>query len=171
MTTLLHLLGLAALAVVCLAGLASLLLGLPGTFVILGAALVYAWATDFAVVHWGTLLWLSGLALVAEGIEFLAAARAPAGARPSRRVAVAAILGALIGGIVGAPFFFGLGSLLGAFAGAFAGAALAAASQGRSLDDSLRTGLAALRGRLLGFVVKSAIAVAMVLLLAAAILR
>jgi uncharacterized protein YqgC (DUF456 family) len=171
MSAVLHGLGLAALALICAAGLASLLFGLPGTFVILAAALVYAWATDFAVVQWGTILWMGGLALLAEGIEFVAAARAPAGTRPSRRVALAAIVGALIGGIAGTPFLFGIGSLLGAFAGAFAGAALATASQGGTMSESVRTGFAALRGRLLGFVVKSAIAVAMLVLLAAAIWR
>jgi len=171
MSTLLHLLGLAALVLICAAGLASLLFGLPGTFVILAAALVYAWATDFAVVPWGTILWMGGLALLAEGIEFAAAARAPAGIRPSRRVAVAAIIGAVVGGIVGAPLFFGIGSLLGALAGAFAGAALATASQGGSTSESIRTGFAALRGRMLGFIIKSAIAVVMIVLLAAAIWR
>jgi len=171
MSAVLHFLGLAALAIVCAAGLASLLFGLPGTFVILAAALVYAWATDFAVVQWATLLWMGGLALLAEGIEFFAAARAPAGARPSRRVAIAAIVGAVIGGLVGTPFLFGIGSLLGAFAGAFAGAALATASEGGTMGEAVQTGLAALRGRLLGFVVKSAIAVVMIVLLAAAIWR
>jgi hypothetical protein len=39
------------------------------------------------------------------------------------------------------------------------------------MSESVRTGFAALRGRLLGFVVKSAIAVAMLVLLAAAIWR
>lgn len=171
METILSMLGVAALFLVCVIGLAALVLGLPGTFIILAAALVYAWATEFSVVQWATIFWLGALALLAEGIELAAAARAPSGTRPSRRVTVSAIAGALIGGIAGAPFFFGAGSLPGALLGAFAGAALAVASQGGTAGESLRTGFAALRGRLLGFICKSAIAVAMVVLIAVALLR
>jgi hypothetical protein len=41
---------------------------------------------------------------------------------------------------------------------------MAAASEGDSVDRSFRAGVAALRGRLLGFVVKASLAVVMVVL-------
>jgi uncharacterized protein YqgC (DUF456 family) len=154
---------------VCLGALSSLLFGFPGTFIIVAAALVYAWATGFVAVTWSTLAWLIGLALVGEAIELVAAAGG-AGERPSRRVAVAAILGGFIGGIVGLPILFGIGALLGALAGAFVGAAMAAASEGDSVDTSFRAGVRALRGRLLGFVLKASLAVVMVVLVFAAAL-
>lgn len=169
MATFLWLLGLLLLFAVCVGALFSLLVGLPGTFLILVAALVYAWATGFATVTWSTLGWLLGLALVGEAIELLATAGGR-GQRPSRRVALAAISGAVVGGIIGTPILFGLGSLLFALAGAFVGAALAAASEGESMDSSIRVGFAALRGRLLGFVVKASLAVVMVVLVLAAAL-
>jgi hypothetical protein len=53
---------------------------------------------------------------------------------------------------------------------AFAGAALAVSSEGGSLASSVRTGLAAMRGRFLGFVAKAAIAVVMVVVVVAALL-
>lgn len=170
MDSALYLLGILLLFLVCLAGLFSLLLGLPGTFLIVAAALVYAWATGFASVGWTTIGWLLVLAVAGEGVELLAGAAGATGERPSRRVAAAALLGGFVGGIVGTPLLFGVGSLLGALAGAFIGAALGAASEGSSAEASIRVGLAAFRGRLLGFVLKAAIAVAMVVGLAAAVL-
>ena len=70
MDTVLSLLALFVLFAVCLLALFSLLLGFPGTFVIVVAATVYAWATGFATVGWSTVGWLLLLALAAEGIEF-----------------------------------------------------------------------------------------------------
>ncbi len=169
MDAVLHFLGVALLLLACLAALFTLVLGLPGTLLIVGFALVYAWATDFTVIQWSTLAWLGGLAVVAEGLEFLASGAGAAGARPSRRVTIGALAGAFAGGIVGTPFLFGVGALLGALVGAFGGAALAVRSEGGTIDDSVTTGFAAMRGRLLGFVVKSAIAVAMVAIVALAV--
>jgi hypothetical protein len=168
METVLYLLGLFVLIVFCLLALLSLVLGVPGTFLIVAAALVYAWATGFAGVAWSTVGWLLLLAVVAEGIELVAAGAGAAGTRPTRRVTIAVLAGGITGGIIGTPFLFGVGSLLGALAGAFAGATLAVASEGGTFDHALRTGLAAMRGRLLGFVLKASIAVVMVVVLIAA---
>lgn len=170
MESVLHVLGIVLLLSACAVALFTLILGLPGTILIVAFALLYAWATDFALVQWSTIGWLALLAVIAEGLEFLASGAGAAGARPSRRVTAGALLGAFAGGIVGAPFFFGIGALFGALAGAFAGAFLAVRSEGGSVDDSVNTGLAAMRGRLLGFVVKSSIAVVMVGIVAAAAL-
>jgi uncharacterized protein len=170
MDTVLHILGLLFLGLVCLTALASLIFGLPGTFLIVLAALVYGWATGFASVHWATILWLLLLALVGEGIEFFASAAGVAGDRPSRRVTVCVLAGAFAGGIIGAPLLFGVGALLGALLGAFVGAVLAVASEGGDAGAALATGWAAMRGRLLGFVLKTAVAVVMLVVLAAAVL-
>jgi uncharacterized protein YqgC (DUF456 family) len=164
------LLGLILLFVFCLLGLLSLVVGLPGTLIIVTSALVYAWLTSFSVVAWSTIGWLAGMAVFAEGIEFAAASVSAAGTRPSRRVTVAVIGGGLVGGIIGTPFLFGVGSLFGALLGAFSGAVLAVASEGGTVDHAFRTGLAAMTGRLLGFVIKATIAVLMIVVLAAAVL-
>lgn len=169
METVLFVLGVVTLFVVCLGALVSLVFGLPGTFVIVGAAVVYAWASGFVAVTWVTIGWLAGLAVLGEGIEFLATSASAASARPSRRVFAGALLGSFAGGLIGVPFLFGVGALIGALAGAFAGAALAVASEGGGAGAAVATGFAAMRGRLLGFLLKAAVAVVMVLLLAAAI--
>jgi hypothetical protein len=168
MDTFLHVLGLVLLFSFCLAAFAALLFGIPGTFLIVAAALVYAWATGFAAVEWSTIGWLAGLAIAGEGIEFLAGTIGTAGERPSRRVTVLVLLGGVAGGIAGAAFLFGLGSLIGALLGAFAGAAIAVAWEGGSLRSAVGAGLAAMRGRLLGFILKSAIAAVMLVVLFAA---
>lgn len=168
MATLLHILGLMLLFVACALALFSLVLGVPGTFLIVGVALFYAWATDFAAVHWSTIGWLLFLAVIGEGIELLSSSAAAAGTRPSRRVTIGALAGALVGGIIGTPILFGVGSLLGALAGAFVGAALAVQSEGGSLRESVATGLAALKGRLLGFVIKAALGAVMVIIVVVA---
>lgn len=169
MDTLLSVVGLVLLFVGCLAALFALVLGLPGTLLIVGVALLYAWATGFAAVQWSTIGWLTLLAVIAEGLEFLASGAGAAGARPSWRVTIGALGGAFAGAILGTPFLFGVGALFGALAGAFAGAAVAVRSEGGSMDESITTGLAALRGRLLGFVVKTAIAVVMIGVVAVAV--
>jgi uncharacterized protein YqgC (DUF456 family) len=170
METVVHFAGLLLLLTACVASLASLLLGLPGTFFIVVAALLYGWATGFAAVQWSTVGWLSLLAVVGEGFEFFAGVVGAARERPSRRVMVGALAGGVVGGLVGTPILFGVGSLLGALVGAFAGAALAVVSEGGTMGSALSTGLAALRGRLLGFVLKAAVAVVMLVVLAAAVL-
>lgn len=168
MDTLLHVLGLLLLVLACLGGLASLLVGLPGTFAILCAGLIYGWATGFAGVDWPTIGWLGLLTLVGEGVEFAASALGRPGEAPSRRTAVFAVVGAVVGGILGTPLLFGLGSLLGALAGAFAGAAIAVTWEGGTVDAALAAGRAALLGRLAGFLLKSALAVLMVIVVLAA---
>ena len=82
MATALHLLGLLLLFGFCGVALVSLVFGLPGTFLIVAAALVYAWATGFAAVTWSTVGWLALLAAIGEGIEFVAGS---AGAASRRR--------------------------------------------------------------------------------------
>ena len=170
MATLLHVFAVALLFAACVASVIALLFGLPVTFAIVGVALMYAWATGFQTVRWSTIGWIGGLALAGEVFEFLAAGMGAAGARPSRRALIAAVVGSFAGAVLGAPFFFGIGALLGALAGAFAGAAFAVAAQGGTMRRAFSTGLGALRGRLLGFVLKAAIAAAMSVVLLAAVL-
>lgn len=170
MDNLTHILGIVALAGASVVALASLVIGIPGTFIIVAIALLYALATGFVSVTWTTLASLLAMAVAGEALEFISAVATTSGPRPSRRVNLAAIAGGMIGGVLGLPLLFGLGSLLGALGGAFAGAALAAGSQGHGFTSTLRYGVAAVRGRLLGFVAKVAIGVCMLALLLSAAL-
>jgi uncharacterized protein YqgC (DUF456 family) len=164
----LHIFGLILLVVFCIAAAATLVFGLPGTVLLVIIATVYGWATGFAELTGRVLLWLVALAAVGEGFELISATMAVGGQKPSRRVSLSALLGAFAGGIVGTPFLFGVGSLIGALFGAFAGATLASRSEGRTAVSSVHAGMAAMTGRLAGFVVKAAIAVVMIVLIVAA---
>jgi uncharacterized protein YcfJ len=164
----LYILGLIILIAFCALAAFSLILGLPGTFALVAIAAVYGWSTGFVELTGTVIAWLVGLAVTAEGIEFASTALAAGDQKPSRRVIVAALLGALVGGLIGTPFFFGVGSLIGALVGAFTGATLASKAEGKSASDAMAVGFAAMRGRLLGFIVKASIAVVMIFIILAA---
>ncbi len=163
--TALHITGIILLTIGCLFALATLVVGLPGTFIIVGLGLLYGWSTGFVAVDGATIVWLVALAAAAELLELGSTLLASGAEKPTRRVQIMAIVGGITGGIIGTPLLFGLGSLLGALAGAFAGAAAASGYEGRGTEAALRSGFAAFRGRLLGFIVKASIGVAMVALL------
>jgi uncharacterized protein YqgC (DUF456 family) len=109
------------LVLACVAGLALIPVGLPGTWLMIGAALVYDWlvpATAFGV--W-TLGGVVALALVAEVLEFTVAKRYTEQSGGSSRAGWGAMLGGLVGAFAGVPVPV-VGSVIGAFAGAFLGA-------------------------------------------------
>jgi uncharacterized protein YqgC (DUF456 family) len=164
----LYIVGLLLLLIFCMAAGFTLIVGLPGTVFLVLIALFYGWATGFAAVTGKVILWLAALAAAGEGFELFSASLAVGGEKPSRRVSVSALAGAVIGGLVGTPFLFGVGSLIGALIGAFLGATIASRSEGRTTATAMYAGVAAMRGRLLGFVVKAAIAVVMMIVIFAA---
>lgn len=140
------------------------LLGLPGNWLIVAVAAVYAWwgpSESVTDVGWYVVGVLFVLAVLGEIVELVAGAAGVSKQGGSRRGAMLAIVGSLIGSIVG--MFVGLpipiiGSLVAAvvFAalGALAGAMLGESWKGRDFDASLEIGKAAFVGRLLGTVAK-----------------
>jgi uncharacterized protein YqgC (DUF456 family) len=152
------------LVIFLVAALAVIPFGLPGTFLIVFSALLYALATEFAAITWATLALLLASALFAEGVE------AAAGIMGAKRYGsgnmgiLASLLGGIVGALFGAPFFLGLGAIPGALFGAFAGAVAAEAVRGRSLKEALRAGWGTFLGRVAGTAVKVAVAVAMVVI-------
>lgn len=112
------------LAIVLLASLALLPLGLPGLWVMLGVGVLYAMLVPAGGIGLWTLLSVSALVLVAELLEFTISARYTRQFGGSRRASWGAILGAMAGAILGVPVPV-VGSVLGAFLGAFVGALVA----------------------------------------------
>lgn len=165
MDLLVSVIGLALLLIFCVAALVSVVFGMPGTFGILAAGLAYGWAGSFERVGLATLGWLLLLAVAAEGLEFVVGAGVGSAQRPSRRVVIATVVGGFAGGLAGAAFLLGFGALPGAVFGAFAGATLAAGSQGAGFTGAVGQGFVAARGRLLGFIIKIAIAISMTVFL------
>lgn len=136
------------------------LLGLPGNWLIVGAAALYAWLLpeeSRAAIGWPTVGVMTGLAVLAEVAEFVASAAGVKKLGGSWTGAVFALMGSMFGAIAG--IFVGLpipivGSLVAALLfgglGALAGAVVGESLRGQSFDDSLRIGQAAFWGRLLG---------------------
>ncbi|HSB68087.1 MAG TPA: DUF456 domain-containing protein [Candidatus Methylomirabilis sp.] len=140
-------------AVLLLAGLVgSVVPFLPGPPLILLAALVHAFATGFNLIGPGRLAILASLTVLAQLLDYLAAAVGTKKFGGSGW----AVAGAVVGGIVG--FFFGpLGLLLGPVLGAVAGELL----KRGDLRHSLKAGLGTLIGMLLGAAARFTLAVSM----------
>jgi hypothetical protein len=141
----------AALLIVGLAG--SLLPFLPGTPLILAAALVHALVNDFSPIGVGRLLILGGLAALAFVLDYVAGA---AGVKKFGGSAWA-VVGALVGAVVG--LFFGPpGLLIGPVVGAVAGELL----KSGEVEHSFKAGLGAVVGMVCGLLARFALAFTMV---------
>ena len=155
-----------------LAGFFGLIFGLPGTWMILGATLVYAWVTDFGQIGGGLLLLFGLLTVAGEVVEYVFGI---AGARrfgSSNRGILFSILGGFAGAIVGTPLFFGFGAILGALVGAFLGAVLIELLTYGPTEwkKAVRSGWGNFLGRIAGVITKMAIAIGMIVWIAATVL-
>ena len=140
-------------------------LGLGGTFIIIGLALIHALATGFDPVSWKLLGVLLGLALLGEGIEFVVGTFYVAKKGASKAGVIGAFIGGLAGAVVGNGLVPVIGAVLGSFAGGFGGAVLGEYRTREKLEPSLRIGGHAFLGRLLAMLIKHAIALVMVFLI------
>jgi uncharacterized protein YqgC (DUF456 family) len=156
-------------AIIGLACVASVVIGLPGTWILIGLALVIEMSDTLYLApereqtfQW----WLLGvcvvLAAIGEGLEFIAGALGAKKAGSSRR----GMVGALIGGVAGAFLGIGIpvpvvGSLIGAVIGTFAGAIAGEMTghQTTTIGETIRPATGATVGRILGTLSKVPIAV------------
>lgn len=162
----LEILGQALFWLVMVAGVLVILLGLPGTFVIVINSLIYGVVTSFDQVTAGLLALLFGIAVLAEAAEFYIGAAAAGKYGASRQGMFGAIVGGFAGAIWMTPLLPIVGTLAGAFVGAFAGAALLEYLQTRDWDVALRVGRGAFLGSVGGKLTKIVAATAMVALVA-----
>src|SRR5215208_6744618 len=126
------------------------LLGLPGNWLIVAAAALYAWLIPpdtRAAIGWPAVGVMTGLAVLGEVAEFAAGAAGVKKLGGSWTGAILALIGSAVGAIagmvVGVPVPV-VGSLVAAVLfgglGALGGAVLGETLRGRSLDASLRIG-------------------------------
>jgi uncharacterized protein len=143
------------------------LMQLPGLWIMLAAAVGYAWLTHWVFIGPGTLIILGLIALAAEGIETLASAGGARRAGATKTAMGLSILGALVGGVlftfIPIPI---VGTLIGVCLGAFAGAMTGEIIRGRTTEQGARVGIAAALGRLLGTLAKLTLGLAMFLVAA-----
>ena len=150
---------------------ALILLGLPGTWLMIATAAVAEWCTTRTLFHMATLGVAVGLAALGETIEFLASAGGAKRAGATRSGAVGALMGGIVGAILGTIFIPVplLGSLAGGAAGAFAGSAISEHGGGKELRDAMHVGRGAAVGHVLGMLGKLAMGVAVWVLLTVAV--
>lgn len=149
----------ALLIAAMLIGLAIIPLGLPGLWVMVGAALVYSFVEPDRIGI-PTLVIVFALAILAEVLEFLSAGKYARKYGGSRRAGWGAIVGGIIGAIIGVPIPI-LGSVIGAFVGSFAGALVAEMTLGARVGDATRVAKGALIGRAIATALKVAIGIAL----------
>ena len=138
-----------------LTGLALTVMTLPGLWLMLASAAVYALLTHGWFVSWWTLLVLLALAGTAEIIELLSSGAGAKKAGGGR----AGLWGALIGGILGGIFLSFipiplLSTLVGVCLGTFLGAMVGELVVGREMGHSAWIGFGAAKGRLFGTFIK-----------------
>lgn len=143
------------------------LVGLPGTWVMVGVAIAIAllnplWNSEDPIWGWVTIGIVLGLAVCGEIIETLAAGLGAKAGGGTKRGMVGAILGSILGAIV-ATFFIPIpliGTLIGAVLGAFVGAILGELTHQDpvSKGELAKSATGAAIGRVLGILGKSGIA-------------
>lgn len=142
--------------------LALNIVGLPGNWLMIICTLLFAWwqgpNLPGGVIGVPTLVALVVLGVVGEVLELVAGAAGSRQAGGSRRGSLGALMGGVVGGIA-ATFLIPIpviGSLIGACGGAFLGALGMELTTGRDMAASIRSGIGAGKGRLVGTVVKIA---------------
>jgi len=137
--------------------LVLVLFGLPGNWLIVTSTCLFAWwQWEDGVFSIYTLIAIAVLAGLGEMFEFLGGMHGAKRAGASRRGSIAALAGAIAGAIFGTfmiPVLF-LGTVLGACIGAGLGAWAMEVSRGRKMEESVRCGLGAGLGELLGITAK-----------------
>jgi len=136
------------------------LMGLPGNWLMVSGAALFAWLGPQAGVlriGWTAVMTIAALAVIGEIAELVTSVWSARRAGGSRRAAVFALLGSIVGAIVGAVVGLPipivgppLAALFGGALGALAGAAAAEHSLGEEPGQSFRVGQAAFWGRILG---------------------
>jgi uncharacterized protein len=144
------------------------LLAMPGNWLIVAVAGLYAWLgpqSGVTQIAWKTVVVMFLLAVLGEVVEFLAGVVGARRAGGSRRAALYSLIGSLLGAIGGATAGLpipvigsAVGAVLGAAVGAFGGAAYAEYSLGQTTGQSMKVGQAAFWGRLLGTGAKTLVA-------------
>jgi uncharacterized protein YqgC (DUF456 family) len=157
--------------------LATVILGLPGTWLIVASTALLAWwkwpeegSDQTGMFSIATLIVIVVLAAVAEIAEFVTGAIGSKRAGGTRWGSVGALLGAFVGAIV-ATFMIPipvLGSLVGACGGACLGAWGLELAGGRKMHESARAGVGAGVGTFAGRMVKLVAGVVIWLIVAVA---
>lgn len=139
-----------------------IIVGLPGTWIILAEAVIYGAVTGFdrGISGWDLLV-LGSMAVTGELLEFLFTAYGAQKYGASNKAIAGALLGGLVGAILLNSFLPVIGAVIGAFAGVFLGAFIITYLIERDLAKANQSGLGAFMGRIGAVLVKGSMGVAM----------
>lgn len=129
---------------------------LPGTWLVFGAIIFYAWGTGFQVFGIGYMILFTLLALAAWGIDYAASFLTAKKYGASKQGIIASIVLGLIGLVVF--------SVPGLIIGQLAGIILGELYFGKEMKNAVKSGVAVFIGYLLGNVVKVFICSIMVII-------
>ena len=141
------------LALVLLLSLALIPIGLPGIWLMVIAGFAFLWLSPTAPFGLMLLIACTGIAIVAEILEFVLAAQYTKKFGGSSRGAWGAVFGGIVGAIVGVPVPI-VGPIIGAFFGSFVGALVGEFSVGASADGATRAATGATIGRAIAMALK-----------------
>lgn len=154
-----------ALLVMGVGALGCLIPGLPGTPLVLAAAVGHKlWFGDTGV-HWWVMVLLVLLTALALVLDYLATVVGARKMGATRRGSIGAMLGTLGGAFVGF-FFGGIGSLVGILIGPLVCAMLFERTASRPWGEAFRAGVGATLGILAGALGKTGICLVMILIFA-----
>lgn len=159
--------GWGAFSLALLLGVGLNLIGLFGSWIIIGAVGIAYVATGFGHFEVATLVALVALAIAGEVAETAAAGYGAAKFGGDRGAIVAAVVGCLVGAVFGTPLIPIplVGTVVGACAGAFIGAMLyEMIVLEKKVHIAARTGFGAALGKVGGMFAKFAVALVMVVL-------
>lgn len=154
--------GMTIFILVLFVGVFSIVLGLPGTVIILIDAILYAMFTGFDKIGIKILVILLIISLLAEALDFLLGIAGAAQHGTSRTGIWASLIGGVTGAIIMTPVLFGFGTILGGFLGGFAGVLILEMIHQRQLKPALRAGYGVILGRFAGMFVKGFFALTMI---------
>jgi uncharacterized protein YqgC (DUF456 family) len=133
---------------------------LPGNWLIVITTSLFAWRQwENKVISIYPLIGMGVLALLGEIVEFFAGAGGAKRAGAGRLGAIAAIFGSIAGAIAGTFFIPLPGTIIGACLGAGAAAAIVEMIVGKPAATSIRSGIGASAGYLIGTTTKFAIGI------------
>ena len=164
------------LVILCIGSWLLNLVTLPGNWIVVGCAALFAWLFPEEAgrgVAWLTVLVLLGLAVLGEIVEFVAGAAGAAKRGASRRAVALSIVGAIVGSILGLTAGIPIpvlgsfiGAVVGGAVGAFVGAYVGEYWKGRTESERVASGQGAFFGRIWGTVGKLAVGSAMLAIVA-----
>lgn len=140
---------------------ASSVLGIPGNIISLIFPMIW-WLTGYITgMQFAIILVVIGAGEVFEQMLGIVTGKK---AGLNNRSMICSFIGAIVLGILMSPIMFGLGAIAGAFIGAFAGAFIYEYLTTKDMSVAIDRGFAALKGRVLGTILKLALGVSSIII-------